>query len=152
MGSVIDYIECPNCKQEAFSDFYYKTGEEYVRCGSCGYFYEHKIKTNDENGEFITKDGTDNYNFDNLIWETEECTNPFGAYKIVDYNMVGYGCGTLFSEEEYNNFKQEIKERDKVQFCSISRFTNGEIVEEIIVDNEPIEQTTGSEEEGPLPF
>ena len=34
MGSVIDYIECPNCKGEdaAVSDYYYKTGEEYIFC------------------------------------------------------------------------------------------------------------------------
>jgi hypothetical protein len=25
MGSVLDYIECPNCKLEAMDDFYYKT-------------------------------------------------------------------------------------------------------------------------------
>ena len=44
MGSVIDYIECPNCKQEAFSDFYYKTGEDYINCGSCGYHYAQTLK------------------------------------------------------------------------------------------------------------
>ena len=44
MGSVLDYIECPNCGQEAFSDFYYKTGEEYVNCGNCGYHYSATIK------------------------------------------------------------------------------------------------------------
>ena len=37
MGSVIDYIECPHCGQEAYIDFYYKTGEEYINCNKCGY-------------------------------------------------------------------------------------------------------------------
>jgi transcription elongation factor Elf1 len=36
MGSVIDNIECPNCNHEAFSDFYYKTGEQYINCNNCG--------------------------------------------------------------------------------------------------------------------
>ena len=38
MGSVIDFIECPNCSQEAYSDFYYKSGEQYVSCSSCDIF------------------------------------------------------------------------------------------------------------------
>ena len=37
MGSVLDFIECPNCKHEASDDFYYKTGEEYIFCQNCGY-------------------------------------------------------------------------------------------------------------------
>ena len=57
MGSVIDYIECPNCKQEAFSDFYYKTGEDYINCGNCGYHYAQTLKR-DEDGKFVTEDGT----------------------------------------------------------------------------------------------
>ena len=60
MGSVIDYIECPNCKQEAFSDFYYKTGEDYINCSNCGYHYAQTLKR-DEDGKFVTEDGTDNY-------------------------------------------------------------------------------------------
>jgi len=44
MGSIIEYIECPNCEHEAFSDFYYKTGEEYVNCNNCGYHYSATIK------------------------------------------------------------------------------------------------------------
>ena len=52
MGSVIDYIECPNCKHEAYSDFYYKTGEEYVNCQNCGYHYSATFKCDDE-GNYI---------------------------------------------------------------------------------------------------
>jgi len=38
MGSVIDYIECPHCGTEAHSDFYYKTGEEFINCNNCGFY------------------------------------------------------------------------------------------------------------------
>ena len=63
MGSVIDYIECPNCKAEAYSDFYYKTGEEYINCNNCGYHYSATYKRDDD-GEFVTQDGTNNYTFE----------------------------------------------------------------------------------------
>ena len=46
MGIVIDYIDCPNCGNEAFSDFYYKTGEEYVNCNHCGYRRTAELKRN----------------------------------------------------------------------------------------------------------
>ena len=34
MGSVITYdLKCPKCEQEkGYSDYYYKTGEEYFYC------------------------------------------------------------------------------------------------------------------------
>ena len=41
MGSVMSYVECPQCRRPAFNDFYYRTGEEYTMCFSCG--YRHKI-------------------------------------------------------------------------------------------------------------
>ena len=92
MASVIDYIECPHCGTEAYSDFYYKTGEEYVNCQNCGYHYSATYKTDDE-GNYITKDGTNNYTFDNLIMETKELKNPYCAYRIKYYDAVGYEIG-----------------------------------------------------------
>jgi uncharacterized Zn finger protein len=49
MGSVIDYIECPNCKSEMTCEFYYKTCEEYKSCTECGYFYSAEIKNRNKN-------------------------------------------------------------------------------------------------------
>lgn len=41
MGSVLSDIECPSCGFEhATSDFYYKTGEEYIFCSRCGFSEE----------------------------------------------------------------------------------------------------------------
>ena len=59
MGSVIDYIDCPNCGNEAFSDFYYKTGEEYVNCNSCGYHYSATIINRDKPLNELTDDDKD---------------------------------------------------------------------------------------------
>ena len=70
MGSVITYdVECPKCKQEkGYSDFYYKNHEEYFSCGNkkCGFAFTYLWKR-DENRKLVTRDGSDNYQFDNLI-------------------------------------------------------------------------------------
>ena len=70
MGSVITYDEeCPKCKQDkGFSDYYYKNGEENFVCQNteCNFQYQYKWKRNN-NHKLVTRDGTDNFEFDNLI-------------------------------------------------------------------------------------
>jgi hypothetical protein len=68
MGSVITYDEkCPECKKNTgMSDFYYKTGEEYFNCSNCGLAYSYEFKR-DEDGQLVTRDGSDKINWDNLI-------------------------------------------------------------------------------------
>ena len=70
MGSVISYdVKCPKCKQEkGFHDFYYKNHEEYFSCQNeeCGFEYKYEWKR-DKDHKLVTRDGTDNRNFDNLI-------------------------------------------------------------------------------------
>jgi Zn ribbon nucleic-acid-binding protein len=127
MGSVIDYIECPNCKSEASDDFYYKTGEEYVNCNKCGYHYSAIIINRDKKLNELTDSD----------WEIKELKNPFGAYRIKTYNSIVTQCGSLENEEQYNELKKTIKDDIEIEFCSISRFINGEIIDEIIVDNRP---------------
>ena len=94
MGSVIDYFDCPNCGNEAFSDFYYKTGEEYVNCNHCGYHRSSIIITRDKPLNELTDDD----------WLHRECLNPYGAfrYKVVD--TIAYHCGTLETEADGINF------------------------------------------------
>jgi len=142
MGSVIDNIECPHCGHEAFSDFYYKTGEEYINCGNCGYHYSATYKT-DDNGEYITKDGTDNYEFENLIMETKELKNPYGAYRIRYVGSVGYHCGSLENKNDYMELVMatELNENGAMEHVAISRYVDGKIVEEILID--------GGDDEGP---
>lgn len=142
MGSVIDYIECPNCKHEAFSDFYYKTGEEYVGCNNCGY-HRSAFYKRDDNGKFVTKDGTDDCKFENLIMEFSELKNPYGSYRIKTYNSPATQCGSFENEEEYYEFKKNIEEDVEIEICSVSRFIDDEIKIEVLIDNGPKVDSAG---------
>jgi DNA-directed RNA polymerase subunit RPC12/RpoP len=146
MGSVIDYIDCPNCGHEAYNDFYYKTGEEYVNCQNCGYHYSATYKT-DGNGEYVTKDGTDDYSFDNLIMETKELKNPYGAYRLKYYDSVAYQCGSLEDMNDFNQLKEQVMKLDNIEYFSINRFVDGEIVTIDVIDNGPKVDGAGFSEE-----
>ncbi len=133
MGSVIDYIECPNCKTEAYSDFYYKTGEEYINCGNCGYHYSATIVNRDKNLSELTEQD----------WKISELKNPYGAYKLKVYQSPMVQCGSLENEEQYNDFKTANEADVEIEFCSISRLVDGKIVTEIIIDNGPETDSAG---------
>lgn len=86
MGSVITYdAECPKCKEEkAFSDYYYRSGEEYFFCQNESCSYSHTLEwKRDSFGKFITKDGTENTRFDNLIMV--ETTVENGTKTVKEY-------------------------------------------------------------------
>jgi ribosomal protein L37E len=136
MGSVIDYIDCPNCGNEAFSDFYYKTGEEYVSCNCCGYRRSAQLRRN-EDGELATKDGTERYDFDNVIMDYEESPNPYGAFRYKLVGDVGTHCGTLETEADVTDFitTMELNENGAIESASYSRLVDGEIVETILINN-----------------
>ena len=135
MGSVIDYIDCPNCEHEAYSDFYYKTGEEYINCQNCGYHYSATYKT-DDNGKYITKDGTDNTTFENLIMETKEIKNPYGAYRVKYVDNVAYYCGSLESKDDYIELTTaaDLNENGAIEYMAVNRYVDGEIIKEILID------------------
>jgi Zn ribbon nucleic-acid-binding protein len=127
MGSVIDYIECPNCKTEAFSDFYYKTGEEYIHCSNCGYHKSVTIINRDKRlGELVDSD-----------WKMYELKNPYGAYRLKYYDGVSTQCGSLESVDEFNELKQHVEKLDGIEYFSISRLVDGEIVVTHIIDKGP---------------
>ena len=127
MGSVIDYIECPNCKTEAMSDFYYKTGEEYINCSNCGYHRSATIINRDKNLNELTESD----------WNIEELKNPFGAYRLKVYHSVSTQCGSLENEEQYNELKKNIEADVEIEYCSVSRFIDNKIVEELLINNSP---------------
>ena len=133
MGSVIDYIECPNCKHEASDDFYYKTGEEYINCNNCGYHRSATIVNRDKKLSELTEDD----------WKVEELKTPYGAYRLKVYHSVATQCGSLENEEQFNELKKTIEDDMEVEFCSVSKFINGEIVTEMIVDNGPKVDSAG---------
>ena len=125
MGSVIDYIECPNCKTEAYSDFYYKTGEEYVNCQHCGYHRSVTIINRDKKLTELTE----------LDWEVKELKSPYGAYRYKMAGDVATTCGSLEMPEDADKFRVEMKleYQDHVEFAQISRLFGDEIVVEDVV-------------------
>lgn len=125
MASVIDYIECTNCKTEAYSDFYYKTGEEYINCNNCGYHYSATIKNRNKKLSELTESD----------WEITELKNPYGAFRYKMSGEVSTICGTLTSAEDADRFRAEMKleYQGHVEFAQISRLDNGSIVVEDVV-------------------
>lgn len=133
MGSVIDYIECPNCEQEAYSDFYYKTGEEYINCTNCGYHYSVTIKNRDKRLDELTEED----------WKIIENKNPYGAYRIKYYDEVGYLCGSLKNKKQLNELKADCEKDDKVEYFQINRLVKGKIKTELLIDNGPKVDSAG---------
>lgn len=132
MGSVIDYIECPNCKEEAFSDYYYKTGEEYINCSSCGYHYSYIIKRDDE-GKMIKIDESKDFAIDNVVREEKELKEPYGAYRIKHYDSVATQCGSLSNKSEFNDLVHHIIDNDKnIEYASVSKLVNENIITETL--------------------
>ena len=127
MGSVIDYIECPNCKHEASDDFYYKTGEEYINCNNCGYHRSATIVNRDKKLSELTEDD----------WKVEELKTPYGAYRLKVYHSIATQCGSLENEEQYNELKKNIEADVEIEYCSVSRFIDNKIVEELLINNSP---------------
>ena len=127
MGSVIDYIECPHCGTEAYCDFYYKTGEEYVNCNNCGYHHSATIINREKNLDELTDDD----------WKIVELKNPYGAYRIKTYEGVGYVCGSLKNKKQLTELKKKLEGDSNIETFTVSRFVDGQIVNEIIIDNGP---------------
>jgi Zn ribbon nucleic-acid-binding protein len=133
MGSVLDFIECPNCKHEASDDFYYKTGEEYVNCGNCGYHRSATIVNRDKKLSELTEED----------WKVEELKTPYGAYRLKVYHSVATQCGSLENEEQYNEFKLQLEGDVEIEFCSVSRFVDDKIKVEMLIDNGPKVDSAG---------
>jgi Zn ribbon nucleic-acid-binding protein len=127
MASILDYIECPNCKQEAMDDFYYKTGEEYVNCGSCGYHYSATIKNREKRLDLLTESD----------WKITELKKPYGSYRIKSYDGVGYLGGSLSNKKEFIELKTNCENDMDIETLTISRFVYGKIKFETVIDNGP---------------
>jgi Zn ribbon nucleic-acid-binding protein len=138
MGSVIDYISCPRCQQEnCISDFYYKTGEEYVSCGDCGYYYSFVIKRDSE-GKMIKIDETKELSVDNVITKETLLDNPYGSF-ITEFTNGIRSCGTLETKKDYDEFVSEIvsftNQEHNIKQAIVSRLFDGNIIKEIIFKN-----------------
>ncbi len=140
MGSVTTYQDCPRCNAEEesfFIDCYYKTGEEYAFCSLCGYGYSHTIKR-DENGEPVLLDPKKGVKHHNIVFESKEHENPFGAYRIKYENSIGFTVGCLPNEKEYLKFKNYCNNslmKNSITHAEVSKLLNGKIVKEVICEN-----------------
>jgi len=135
MGSVIDYIDCPRCEQDnCISDFYYKTGEEYLSCGDCGYYYSFVI-ARDQDGNMIKIDETKELSIDNVLRKETLIDNPYGSF-ITEFDDGMRSCGTLETEEDYDKFVSEIvsftNQENSIVEATVSRFIDGKINKEVI--------------------
>lgn len=133
MASVIDFIECPNCKQEAYNEFYYKSGQEDTFCSSCGYTYSVSIKNQDKKISELTKD-------DYIVKEVKK---PYGAYTIKLYSGSVFK-GSIKNKKEFNYFiNAKAVNGEEIEYCSISRLIRGKIVTKTIIDNGPAVDSSG---------
>jgi len=109
MGSVHSEMNCPRCGYDRCTEeYYYKIHEIFVFCPECGYLYEHKIKR-DELGEIITKDGTENYKFENIEYE-ERTVQSYGSYKL--YNDIGLkSLGAFENEKDLDDLIENLKSK-----------------------------------------
>lgn len=130
MGSVIDCIECPNCKSpDCHSDYYYKTGEEYTFCSDCGYAKQIHIINREKPLKELTRDD----------WRIDEVDKPWASYRIKEIGMVGSTVGTLVSEEDYNFVFDKVMENlESVDEFTISRYMDGKIVQVRVVESAKI--------------
>jgi hypothetical protein len=121
MGSVLGEEPCPKCRGEAQTEFYYNTGEDYIFCPSCGYIKECKYQR-DASGRLVTKDGTTDYSFDNLIWTVTE-KRPYACYRVKMKASRVTQIGVLDDADQAEEFRRFIfiKVAD-VESASISRY------------------------------
>lgn len=138
MGSVLDFIECPNCRSEAYSDFYFKTGEEYVNCQNCGYHYSATIVSRGKPLNELTDSD----------WEFDELKDPYAAYRVKHHDSVATQCGSLATEQQFNQLKNEIESlKDTIEYFAISRYVGGDIISKTIINNGPTTDSVGFTEQ-----
>ena len=124
MGSVIDYIDCPNCGHEAYCDFYYKTGEEYINCQECGYHRSATIINRDKHLNELTDED----------WEIHELKDPYGAYRLRMVGDIATQCGSVETEEAFEDVKKAVAQMKDIEYFSLSRLIGDEIILEVIYE------------------
>ena len=127
MGSVIDYIDCPVCGHEAITDFYYKSGEEFISCNNCGYCRRFFIENYDDQ-----RDGTAE-----SPWIPKfklEEVHGHGAYRLRGKGAVATECGSFVSadsEAEFINLVE--REKDNLEHASYTIYREGQAILEVVL-------------------
>lgn len=141
MGSVLSYIECPNCHNlECAEDYYYKSDELYLFCHSCGYSRDIYIKRDETTHIPILKDPDKSRSFDNYIWIEEINLNPYGVL-IVKFNNSGSNLYSLKDEYEFIELFRVITEADtsNISKIELSRLVDNKIISTIIPINDEVQ-------------
>jgi len=138
MGSVSQDIECPRCKQEnCFSDYYYKSGEEYINCPDCGYCRIFRYKR-DANGKFLLKDEAKSYELKNFVPEEIHLENPYGTYRV-ENTLGGSTFGTLETDDDYQKFVSKIlsltNQEHNIKEAVVSKLVGDKIEKEVVFQN-----------------
>lgn len=126
MGSVLDTIDCPNCGFEAWLDYYYKTGEEYMNCSHCGYYRAITIIDKTKRLDELTE----------ADWETKEVKQPYGAFRYQISGDSVITSGTLVDETEADEFRtcMKLEHQGFIDFAYITRVVDGKEEVETVVE------------------
>ena len=98
MGSVIDYIRCPQCGGTYFCDYDYHTYEEYRSCSRCGKTESWEIKR-DEHGNV--------------------CLDETGKPQYIEESHPGYGAACIMGKKgvgQILHFVEPVNEQAKESF------------------------------------
>lgn len=129
MESVVDNIECPDCGSEAFNEFYYESGEEFITCIHCGYSRRFFIANLDEKGVKSEFEWLPDYKLEEL--------HGYGAYKIKVKGASAYECGSFGEPSAEQEFVRLIEEsKDKLAHAEYTTFKDGTLAKTIIIQEE----------------
>lgn len=132
MGSVIDYIDCPDCGSECHNEFFYKTGEEDIFCTKCGYSRSFYITNWGEKETSGDAEWTPDYKLE----EEHGC----GAYRIRQKGAIAYECGAFVGPESVEEFLRLIEEKkDELVHAEYTLFQDGVLTSKTVIDEGPAE-------------
>jgi len=127
MGSVTDYIDCPVCGHEAITDFYYKSGEEFISCNHCGYCRRFFIENYDDQ-----RDGTAE-----SPWIPKfklEEIHGHGAYRLRGKGGVATECGSFVQADSEVEFVGLVaREKDNLAHASYTIYKEGHAIKEVVL-------------------
>lgn len=140
MGSVTEFVECARCgSEDCVLDLRVNTMEEFETCPDCGYRRINGFKR-DDNGNLILKDAGGRAVPSNLIehkvWDKE----PYGAWnvKYVDGRRAWGTLATVDDKDLFISTSSVMNSMGIIATLGVSRFIDGKIVREVLIDNEMI--------------
>lgn len=105
MGSVISYVPCPHCKEEAYEDYNYKTTETFVVCTTCGYSFEKYLDR-----KTLKKEGIESFqDIKSKHWIIDEINNPLGV--VVMIFEKGSSISPIKKDQGHDEFMKKLKSR-----------------------------------------